>query len=300
MKFVILSQNERLYSTRRLKEAALEAGHDVDVRNYVETHMLIEPGDNKIFLGKEDISDVDAIIPRIGAQKTFFGGAAVRQFEMNNVFSLNSSIAIVRARDKLRSLQILAKHNVQIPKTAFASTPKNVDAILNSLGGAPVVLKILEGTQGIGVVLAETRKAAKSVIEAFYGLKVNFLVQEFIAEAKSADIRTIVLDGKVIAAMKRQGLESDFRSNIHRGGEGQIIKLSKEEKKAAVDAAKAMGLLFAGVDILQSDRGPLVLEVNSSPGLEGIEKTTGLDVAGIVIKYLEKNAHKGKVDKIGV
>jgi ribosomal protein S6--L-glutamate ligase len=299
MNIVVLSRNPELYSTRRIIEAGQQRDHNIEVINYVDSHMVIEAGNPSVYIGNRHLSGVDAVIPRIGSSKTFYGSAVVRQFEMNGIYSPNPSIAIVRARDKLRALQILSKHGIRIPKTAFASTPTSIDATIESIGGAPVIIKILEGTQGIGVVLAETKKAAKSVIEAFYGLKVNILVQEFIKEAKSADIRTIVVGGKVIAAMKRQGDENDFRSNIHRGGVGQKVKLSKEERSTAIAAAKAMGLSIAGVDMLQSEKGPMVIEVNSSPGLEGIEKTSGIDVASKIIEHMETNAHKGSKDKIG-
>jgi ribosomal protein S6--L-glutamate ligase len=299
MNIAVLSRQAELYSTTRLVETAKYRGHNVEVINYVNTHMIIEPGKPEIFLGKQSLKNVNAVIPRIGSSKTFFGAAVVRQFEMNNIFCLNPSIAIVRARDKLRSLQILSRHGINIPKTAFACRPTEIDETIESVGGSPVVIKLLEGTQGIGVVLAETKKAAKSVIEAFFGLKVNILVQEFIKEAKAADIRTIVVGGEVVAAMKRQGLETDFRSNIHRGGLGMSIKLTEEEKQTAIAAANAMGLPLAGVDMLPSARGPLVIEVNSSPGLEGIEEASGIDVADRIIRFIEENAHIENVDSVG-
>ena len=262
----------------------------------------VESGDPKVYYKDHPLEDIHAIIPRIGASVSFYGSSIIRQFEMQKVFTTLSSLALVRSRDKLRATQILSRHGIGIPKTAFAKKPSDVEYLIKQVGGAPLIVKLLEGTQGLGVVLAETRKAAKSVIEAFYGLSANILVQEFIAEAGGADIRAIVIDNKVVAAFKRQGKEGEFRSNLHRGGSGNLIKLSKEEKSAAVNAAKALGLAIAGVDMLQSERGPLVLEVNSSPGLEGVEKNTGVDVAGKIIQYIEKNIDKPaskKKDKVG-
>lgn len=303
MKIVILSTNSRLYSTQRLLEAAKKRGHQAEVINHTECYVVIESGDPVVYYKDHPLKDVDAIIPRIGASVTFYGSSIIRQFEMRKVFTTLSSLALVRSRDKLRATQILSRHGIGIPKTAFAKKTRDVDYLIKQVGGTPLVVKLLEGTQGLGVVLAETRKAAKSVIEAFYGLNVNILVQEFISEAGGADIRAIVIDGKVVAAFKRQGKEGDFRSNLHRGGSGTLIKLQKEEKQAAIDAAKSLGLAIAGVDMLQSKRGPLVLEVNSSPGLNGVEKATGVDVAGKIIEYIERNIHKPasrKKDKIGV
>jgi ribosomal protein S6--L-glutamate ligase len=302
MKIVILSTNTKLYSTRRLVEAAEKRGHQVEVVNHTQCYVVIESGDPKVFVGDHAIENVDAIIPRIGASVTFYGSSVIRQFEMQGVFTTTSSLALVRSRDKLRATQILSRHEIGIPKTAFAKRPSNVEYLIKQVGGTPLIVKLLEGTQGLGVVLAETKKAAKSVIEAFYGLDANILVQEFIAEAGGADVRTIVIDGKVVAAFKRQGKEGEFRSNLHRGGSGSLIKLSRAEKAAAVGAAKALGLNIAGVDMLQSKRGPLILEVNSSPGLEGVEKATGVDVAGKVIEYIESGITKSqssKKDKVG-
>ena len=300
MKIAVLSRNSKLYSTSRLIEAAEKRGHEAVVLDHLKCSVSADIGTPKIYYQGKEITDVDAVIPRIGASVTSYGSAIVRQFEVMGRFSANSSIAIVRSRDKLRSLQILSRHHIGIPKTIFANHPKAIDKLISELGGTPVVIKLLEGTQGIGVVLAETKKAAKSVIEAFHGLNADMLVQEFIAEAGGADIRAFVVDGKVIAAMKRQGAEGEFRSNLHRGGTSSVVKLSRAEKKAAVEAAKAMGLSVAGVDMLQSSRGPLILEVNSSPGLEGIEKATGLDVADHVIQFLEKGVKmKRKVDRVG-
>lgn len=300
MRIAVLSRNAKLYSTKRLVEAAVERGHEAVVLDHLKCSVSAEIGNPQIFFNGEEVNDVHAVIPRIGSSVTAYGTAIVRQFEMKNVFAANSSIAIVRARDKLRSIQILSRHDVGIPKTIFASHPRDVDNLISVLGGTPVIIKLLEGTQGIGVVLAETKKAAKSVIEAFYGLNADIIVQEFIKEAGGADVRAFVVDGKVVGAMKRQGAEGEFRSNLHRGGSSKPVKLSSAERKAAVLAAKAMGLSVAGVDLLQSDRGPLILEVNSSPGLEGIEKATGKDIASKIIAFIEKNADKKtKVDKVG-
>jgi ribosomal protein S6--L-glutamate ligase len=300
MKIAILSRNPKLYSTSRLVEAAEKRGHEALVFDHLRCSVVADIGEPKMFYQGERITDIDAIIPRIGSSVTFYGSAIVRQFEMMNVFSANPSIAIVRSRDKLRSIQIFSRHNIGIPKTVFANHPKQADKLIHELGGTPVVIKLLEGTQGIGVVLAETKKAAQSVIEAFYGLNANILIQEFIKEAKAADIRAFVVDGKVVGAMKRQGAEGEFRSNLHRGGSSSVIKLSRAEKKTALEAARVMGLRVAGVDMLQSERGPLILEVNSSPGLEGIEKATGKDIAGSIIDFVERGAsEKVKVDKVG-
>lgn len=300
MKLVILSRNSKLYSTRRLVEAAEKRGHEVFVIDHLKCSVLSDIGEPRIFYNGKTLENVDAIIPRIGNSVTFYGTAIVRQFEMMKTFTANSSIAIVRSRDKLRSLQIFSRHHIGIPKTIFANHPKDIDNLITQLGGTPVIIKLLEGTQGIGVVLAETKKAAKSVIEAFHGLKANILVQEYVKEAGGADIRAFVVNGKVIAAMKRQGAEGEFRSNLHRGGFAKIIKLSKLEKKVALDAALAMGLNVAGVDMLQSSRGPLILEVNSSPGLEGIERASQIDIAQKIIEFVEEGvSKKHKVDKVG-
>ncbi len=301
MNIIILSTNPNLYSTRRLQEAAEERGHTAAIINHTKCYVVIESGDPKVYYKDHPITDVDAIIPRIGASVTFYGSSVIRQFEMQKVFTTTSSLALVRSRDKLRATQILSRHGIGIPKTAFAKYPGDIEYLIKQVGGAPLIVKLLEGTQGLGVVLAETKKAAKSVIEAFYGLSANILVQEFISEAGGADVRAIVIDNKVVAAFKRQGKEGEFRSNIHRGGNGSLIKLTKAEKIAAVNAAKALGLNIAGVDMLQSNRGPLILEVNSSPGLEGVEKATNVDVAGKVIEYIERNIGKPslKKDKVG-
>jgi len=290
MKIAILSQNANLYSTKRLREAGQEQGHDMRVIDYLRCYMNITSKKPTIVYRGKPLENFDAIIPRIGASKTFYGTAVVRQFEVMDVFSPNKSQAISRSRDKLRSMQILAREGVGLPITGFAHATQDIDGLIETVGGAPLVIKLLEGTQGIGVVLAETYQAAKSVIEAFRGLDANILVQEFIKEAGGADLRCFVVGGKVIAAMKRQGAEGEFRSNLHRGGNAQEAKLSEDEVDTAVRAAKAMGLKVAGVDLLRSNHGPVVMEVNSSPGLEGIEKATEIDVAGKIIEFITKNA----------
>lgn len=289
MKIAILSRGPRLYSTRRLVEAAEQRGHEVVVLDHLKCVLVIEKGNPHIYYGGKEVTGIDAIIPRIGTSVTFYGAAVVRQFEQMKVFSSVESQALVRSRDKLRSLQLLAKAGIGMPKTAFASAPRNIDNVLEQVGGAPVVIKLLEGTQGIGVILAETHKSAKSVIESFLALKANILVQEFIKEAGGADIRAFIVDGKIVGAMKRQGLPGEFRSNLHRGGSANVIELTKEERETAIKSAKKLGLAIAGVDMLQSSRGPLVMEVNSSPGLEGIEGATGVDIAEKIIEYVERN-----------
>ncbi|WP_371189580.1 30S ribosomal protein S6--L-glutamate ligase [Thalassotalea maritima] len=290
MKVAILSRNANLYSTRRLKEAGEKLGHQVDIIDTLHCYMDITSSRPAVRYYGEELPLYDAIIPRIGASITFYGTAVVRQFEMMGTFSINESVAISRSRDKLRSLQLLSRKGIGLPRTGFASRPDNIKDLIKNVGGAPLVIKLLEGTQGIGVVLADTNKAAESIIEAFLGLQANILVQEFIAEAGGADIRCLVVGGKVVAAMKRQGAEGEFRSNLHRGGSAEVIKLSKEERATAVNAAKVMGLNFCGVDLLRSNQGPMVMEVNSSPGLEGIETATGLDVATKVFDFIAKNA----------
>ncbi|MBL3656177.1 30S ribosomal protein S6--L-glutamate ligase [Fulvivirga sediminis] len=292
MKIGILSRNSELYSTHRLVEACQGRGHDAEVIDHLKCTIVMEQNKPSIMYKGRNLEDFDAIIPRIGASVTFYGSAVVRQFEMMKVFTAVESQALIRSRDKLRSLQILSRAGLGLPKTVFTNYSRETDDILNAVGGAPVIIKLLEGTQGLGVVLAENRKAAASVIEAFHGLKARVIVQEFIKEAGGADIRAFVVDGEVVGAMKRQAKEGEFRSNLHRGGTSQVIKLSRKEKTAAVTAAKKMGLGVAGVDMLQSSRGPLILEVNSSPGLEGIENATGLDIAGKIIEYLERNSQK--------
>jgi ribosomal protein S6--L-glutamate ligase len=292
MKIVILSRNESLYSTRSLLDAARERGHEAEVVDPLKCNIIIEEESPTIYYRGRYLNDIDAIIPRIGASVTFYGSAVVRQFEMMKVFSAVESQALIRSRDKLRSLQVLSRAGLGLPKTVFTNYAKETDEILTEVGGAPVIIKLLEGTQGLGVVLAETRKAAESVIEAFNGLKARIIVQEFIGESKGADIRALVVDGEVVGAMKRTGKEGEFRSNLHRGGKAELIELSEEEEKTAIKAAKKLGLGVAGVDILQSRRGPLIIEVNSSPGLEGIEKATGIDVAARIVEYLERNVHQ--------
>ena len=292
MKIAILSRNASLYSTRRLREAAEARGHEVRVIDALKCYMNINDNKPSIHYHGKELEQFDAIIPRIGASVTFYGSAVLRQFEMMNCYSLNHSAAIGRSRDKLRSLQLLSGQGVGMPITGFACKPDDVPDLIDMVGGAPLVIKLLEGTQGIGVVLAETRKAAESVLEAFMGLKANIMVQEFIEEAGGADIRCFVLGDKVIAAMKRQAKEGEFRSNLHRGGAAELIRITPEERKTAIASAKAMGLSVAGVDLLRSKRGPLVMEVNSSPGLQGIELATGKDVATMMIEYIEKHSQK--------
>ncbi|QEQ96101.1 30S ribosomal protein S6--L-glutamate ligase [Neptunomonas concharum] len=290
MKIGILSRNSSLYSTRRLVEACEQRGHETKVIDALRCYMNINSDQPSIHFKGDDLTGFDAIIPRIGASVTFYGCAVLRQFEMMGVFPVNESVAITRSRDKLRSMQLLSRKGIGMPVTGFASKPDDIKDLLDMVGGAPVVIKLLEGTQGIGVVLAETRKAAESVIEAFMGLKANIMVQEFIREAGGADIRCFVIGDRVIAAMKRQGADGEFRSNLHRGGNASLVRITPEERQTAVAAAKIMGLGVAGVDLLRSERGPLVMEVNSSPGLEGIEKATGKDVATMIVQFIEKNA----------
>lgn len=289
MKIAILSRNPKLYSTKRLIEAAKEKKHEVIVVDHSKCILELEKKNPRIYYNGSYLDDIDAIIPRIGASVTFYGTSVVRQFEMRRIFSAVESQALVRSRDKLRSLQILARAGVGLPKTVFTNYSKDVNHVIESVGGAPLVLKLLEGTQGLGVVLAETHNAASSVIEAFNGLKARVIAQQFIKESGGADIRAFVVDGMVVGAMKRQGKEGEFRSNLHRGGSATIIELSDQEELTAIKAARAMGLGVAGVDMLQSSSGPLVLEVNSSPGLEGIEAATKKDIAKEIIKYLERN-----------
>jgi ribosomal protein S6--L-glutamate ligase len=294
MKIGILSRKESLYSTSRLKEAGINRGHEVHIIDPLRCYMNITSHHPAIHYKGEQLVGFDAVVPRIGASITFYGTAVVRQFEMMDVYSVNESVAISRSRDKLRSMQLLARKGIGLPVTGFAHSTIFTSDLINMVGGAPLVVKMLEGTQGIGVVLAETLKSAQSVIEAFRGLKANILVQEYIKEAGNADIRCFVIGGKVMATMMRQGSESEFRSNIHRGGKATTIRITPEERSTAVRAAKIMGLNVAGVDMLRSNHGPVVMEVNSSPGLEGIEKTTGKDVAAQIIEFIEKNAKPGK------
>ncbi len=296
MRLAILSRNKSLYSTRRLMEAALTRGHDVRILDHVRCFMDITSEKPSVHHREEefDHDHFDAVIPRIGASVSFYGCAVVRQFEMMGVYCVNESVAITRARDKLRSLQLLSRKGIGIPATSFANSPDDVEGLIREVGGAPLVIKLLEGTQGIGVVLAETRKAAESVIQAFMGMNTNILVQEFIKEAGGSDIRCFVVGNKVIAAMKRQAPEGEFRSNLHRGGTASVIKLTPKERATAIRAAKVMGLNVAGVDLLRSQRGPLVMEVNASPGIRGIEEATGIDVAGLILEFIENNAKRNK------
>ncbi len=293
MKIAMLARNPKLYSHQRLKEAAEARGHQLDIINTLRCTMNITSHRPSILYNGETLTGYDAVIPRIGASITQYGLAVLRQFEMIGVWPLNESVAIGRSRDKLRSMQIFAKHGLGLPVTAFAHDPRQTDEVLKIVGGAPVVIKLLEGTQGIGVVLGETEKSAKSVIEAFRGANVNILVQEFIKEAGSSDIRIFIVGGKVVASMMRTGAAGDFRSNLHRGGSAKMIKITPEERSTALRAAKVMGLNVAGVDILRANHGPVIMEVNSSPGLEGIEATTGLDIAATIIQFVEKNAKPG-------
>lgn len=290
MKIAILSRNARLYSTRRLVEAGQQRGHEVIVLDTLHCYMNINSREPSIHYEGQELPEFDAVIPRIGASITFYGTAVLRQFEMMGVYPLNESVAISRSRDKLRSMQLMARKGIGMPVTGFAHSPDDIPDLIQMVGGAPLVIKLLEGTQGIGVVLAETRKAAESVIEAFMGLKANIMVQEFIKEAGGADIRCFVVGDRVVAAMKRQAQDGEFRSNLHRGGTASIIKITPEERATAIRAAKTMGLNVAGVDILRSNHGPVVMEVNSSPGIEGIEAATGIDVAAKIIMFIEKNA----------
>ncbi|WP_339629285.1 30S ribosomal protein S6--L-glutamate ligase [uncultured Maribacter sp.] len=290
MKIVVLSQNPNLYSTKRLVEAGEKKGHEMVVIDHTKCNLVIEKKKPSIIYKGQEITDVDGVIPRIGASVTFFGTAVVRQFEMMKVFTATESQALVRSRDKLRSLQILSRAGLGLPKTVFSNYSKDVSQIVERVGGAPLVIKLLEGTQGLGVVLADNQNSAESILEAFNGLQARVIVQEFIKEAKGADVRVFIVDGVVVGAMKRQGKEGEFRSNLHRGGSANIIELTDEEENAALKAARAMGLGIAGVDLLQSTRGPLILEVNSSPGLEGIENATGKNIANHIIRYVERNA----------
>lgn len=294
MKIAVLSRNPKLYSTRRLIEAARERGHEVKILDVLRCYMNITTRAPSIHYKGEIIENIDAVIPRIGASVTFYGTAVLRQFEMMGVYPLNESVAISRSRDKLRASQLLARKGIGMPVTGYANKPDDIKDLIKMVGGAPLVIKLLQGTQGIGVVLAETQKAAESVIESFLGLNASVLVQEYIKESGGADIRCLVVGEKVVAAMKRQGAEGEFRSNLHRGGSASLIKITPEERKTAVKAANTMGLNVCGVDILRSNHGPVVMEVNSSPGLEGIEKATGKDVAGMIIKFIEDNARKGR------
>ena len=297
MKIGILSRDPKLYSTRRLKEAGEARGHSVEIINHMKCVLVIEKKNPMVWYNGKRLDYFDAIIPRIGASVTFYGAAVVRQFEMMKVFTAVESQALIRSRDKLRSLQIMSRSGLGMPKTLFMDYTRDTEGIIEAVGGAPVVIKLLEGTQGLGVVLAENKKAAQSVIEAFNGLHARIIVQEFIKEAKGCDIRAFVVNGEVVGAMKRQAKPGEFRSNLHRGGEATVHKLSRQEKHAAITAARKLGLSVAGVDMLPSARGPLIIEVNSSPGLEGIEGATRVDVAGKIIQFLEENVGKNKIQK---
>ncbi|HYG14368.1 MAG TPA: 30S ribosomal protein S6--L-glutamate ligase [Bacteroidia bacterium] len=303
MKIAILSRNAQSYSTRRLVEACKQRDYEVEVLDHLDCYVSLKKGEPTMYYHDKEITGVDAVIPRIGSSVTFYGTAIVRQFEMMKVFAANGSIAITRSRDKLRSMQWLCKEGLGMPATVFAHHAENINNIIKLVGGTPVVIKLLEGTQGIGVMLAETKKAAKSILETFHGLDKRVLIQEFIKEAGGADIRALVVGGQVVGAMKRQAEDGEFRSNLHRGGTAVPIKLTKEERQTAVKAAKAMGLNIAGVDMLQSSRGTLVIEVNSSPGLEGIEKATGKDIAGKIVEFAARKSKATKefkrTDKVG-
>lgn len=294
MNIALLSRNSKLYSTRRLVEAAEERGHKIPVIDYLRCYMTLASGGPELHFGGEVLKDIHGVVPRIGASKTFYGTAVVRQFEMMGGLTANSSRGITFSRDKLRCHQALSRAGIGVPKTAFAHSPKDVDSIIDIVGGAPLIVKILEGTQGMGVVLAETRKAAQSVIEAFRQLEAYILVQEFVESSKGCDLRAFVVGGRVVAAMKREASEGEFRANVHRGGTASQAVLNDEETETALHAARTIGLDVCGVDLLRSDRGPLVIEVNSSPGLEGIERATGVDVAGAIIERLEeRHADRG-------
>lgn len=294
MKIVILSRNAHLYSTAHLADAAQTRGHEVLVVDPLQCYMNITPHSPSIHYRGETLSGIDAIVPRIGASITFYGTAVVRQFEMMNVYSVNESVAITRSRDKLRSLQLLARTGIGLPVTGFAHSTKYTGDLIAMVGGTPVVVKLLEGTQGIGVVLAETDGAAESVIEAFRGMNANILVQEFIHEAKGSDIRCFVVGERVVASMKRTSRDGDFRANLHRGAQAEQVRITPEERSTAVRSARVMGLNVAGVDLLRTSHGPVVIEVNSSPGLEGIEGATGMDIAAAIVEYVEKHAAPGK------
>ncbi|MBS1657576.1 MAG: 30S ribosomal protein S6--L-glutamate ligase [Bacteroidetes bacterium] len=300
MRIVVLSRSQKIYSTARIVEAIRQRGHQAVVLDHSKCTMRIEQGSPSVFHQGKEVTGVDAVIPRIGASVTFFGTAVVRQFEMQRIFSANESQAITRSRDKLRSLQLLSRAGLGIPKTMFADHSRNAQELVDMIGGAPVVIKLLEGTQGIGVILAETVQSAKSIIEAFLGQDIYILVQEFIKEANGADIRAFVIDGQVVGAMERQGKAGEFRSNIHRGGKGKLIELTEAEQLSAIRATQILGLSVAGVDMIRSTRGPLILEVNSSPGLQGIEEATGIDIAGKIVEFVERNAHTKRVkDEVG-
>ena len=299
MKIAMLARNAELYSHKRIVEAAVARGHIIDVIDTVQCYVNITSLRPEIRYKEELLKGYDAVIPRIGASITFYGLAILRQFEMMGVYPVNESVAIGRSRDKLRSLQLLARKGIGLPVTGFANSAKFADDVIKVAGGAPVVIKLLSGTQGIGVVLGETHNSAKSVIEAFGGVKVNILVQEFIKEAEGEDIRCFVIDGKVVASMRRKGADGDFRSNLHRGGSAEMIRITTEERSTAVRSAKILGLNVCGVDLLRSNHGPVVMEVNSSPGLEGIEKSSNIDIASKIIEFIEKNAKPSRTKTRG-
>jgi len=299
MNIGILSRNANIHSTKRLVEAVISRGHQVMVVDPLRCYMNITSSYPSVHFREKSLNDFDAIIPRIGSSITFYGTAVLRQFEMMGVFSVNESVAISRSRDKLRALQILSRHGIGLPVTGFAHSTRMTKDLIQLVGGTPLIIKLLEGTQGKGVVLAETDQAAESVIEAFRNMEAHFLVQEFIREADGSDIRCFVIGDKVIASMMRKAKEGEFRSNLHRGGSARQIKITPEERATAVHAAQALGLNVAGVDIIRSKRGPLVLEVNSSPGLEGIEESTGIDIASLIVEFLEKKAKKGRTKTKG-
>lgn len=296
MRIVILSRNPKLYSTRRLMQAARQRGHEALIVDHTRCYVVMEKDNPSIRYNGSVLKNVDAVIPRIGASVTAYGTAIVRQFEQQGVFTANLSQGIVRSRDKLRSMQLLSGEGLGIPKTIFANHSREVDDLIKQIGGAPMVIKLVEGTQGVGVMLAETNATAKSMLETFYAQDISILVQEFIAEAKGSDIRAFVIDGKVVGSMKRTGKEGDFRSNLHQGGTAQLIELTKEEEKTAVKAAETLSLRIAGVDMLQSSRGPLIMEVNSSPGLKGIETATGIGIADAIIASIERHVKAGKAN----
>lgn len=299
MKIAILSRDGTLWSCKRLKEAALRRGHLVEILDPLSCYMNVTPAASSIHYKGRQLPHYDAVIPRIGSAITFYGTAALRQFEMLGSYPLNESVAITRARDKLRSLQLLARQGIDLPKTGIAHSPDDTRDLIDMVGGAPLVVKLVEGTQGIGVVLAETRQAAESVIDAFRGLNAHILVQEYIEEAKGRDIRCLVVGNEVVAAIERRAKEGDFRSNLHRGGVATVVNITPQERAIAIKAAQTLGLEVAGVDILRARRGPLVMEVNASPGLEGIEKTTGIDIAARMIQWIEQQARPGFCLKIG-
>jgi len=299
LKLAMLARNPGLYSHQRLVAAARARGHEIEIVDTLKCYMNIASHRPEVRYKGRSLEGFDAVIPRIGASITFYGLAVLRQFEMMGVYPLNESVAIGRSRDKLRCLQLLSRKGIGLPVTAFAHVTSQADDLIDMVGGTPLIVKLLEGTQGIGVVLAETRSSARSMIEAFGGVEANIMVQEFIKEAGGTDVRAFVIGGKVVAAMQRKGAPGDFRSNLHRGGQAQAIKITPEERSTAVRAAKILGLNVCGVDMLRSNHGPVVMEVNSTPGLEGIETATGKDIAGMIIEFLEKNAAPNKTKTRG-